>query len=130
MSKTITNEQLLTAVQDLSKNMDKGFEQVDRRFEQVDKRFDQVDKKFDQVDKRFDLQDKTFNSKIDKLAQMTVEGFEELETKLEGKIEQSKFEIRKEIKQSFRYLADEMNSHDSQIKTHDKRIKKIEHAVL
>jgi hypothetical protein len=55
---TMTETGTEKRVDELSKRVDHGFEQVDKRIEQVEKRmdhgFDQVDRRFEQVEKRMD----------------------------------------------------------------------------
>ena len=46
----ITNEDILTAINAFSTEVDKRFQSVDKRFEGIDKRFEGIDKRFNRIE--------------------------------------------------------------------------------
>lgn len=105
----------------LAQMVTSGFEKMDKRFEEVDLRFEQVDQQLGQVDIRFEQHDrrlqhieyrlKDIQNDQDELARMVAEGFDELGSEINGRIDRLEAKVDQHFTESDdRILHAERNS--------------------
>ena len=82
------HKEVVKKIDQLSADMQEGFQKMEKRFEKVDERFEKMEQKMDErlekVDERFEKMDKKFDRKIELLSEKLDKNTEELRKDIAG----------------------------------------------